>query len=56
MACRCYRMDSSTKPGPRPADWENVILPETVTAENGVVTLDKPRTAQKEFFRLSRVE
>ena len=43
-------------PGLSPEGWEDVTLPESVTTVDGVVTLDRPRSLQKEFFRLRRVE
>ncbi len=43
-------------PGLSPENWEDVTLPETVTTVEGVVTLERPRSLQKEFFRLRRVE
>ena len=43
-------------PGLAPESWEDVTLPETVTAVDGVVTLERPRLPTKEFFRLRRAE
>jgi hypothetical protein len=39
-----------------PENWEDVTLPETITAINGVVTLERSRLPGKEFFRLRRVD
>jgi hypothetical protein len=39
-----------------PAAWEDVVLPEALAAADGVLTLDRPRSLQMEFFRLRRVE
>ncbi len=43
-------------PGLESENWEDVTLPETVTAVGGVVTLERPRLPGKEFFRLRRAE
>lgn len=43
-------------PGLAAADWEDVALPESLIADGGVVNLDRPKTAEREFFRLRRVE
>lgn len=42
--------------GLAPEDWEDVILPETVEVENGIITLERPKAPYKEFFRLKRAE
>lgn len=43
-------------PGLMPEGWQDVPLPEAITAVDGVVTLERPRLPTKEFFRLRRVE
>lgn len=43
-------------PGLAPEGWQDVALPDTVKAADGVVTLDLPRSMQMEFFRLRRTE
>jgi hypothetical protein len=43
-------------PGLSPENWEDIVLPESVTTADGVVTLNRPRSLQMEFFRLRRVE
>ena len=43
-------------PGLESENWEDVTLPETVTAVDGVLTLERPRLPGKEFFRLRRAE
>ncbi len=39
-----------------PEGWQDVALPESVVAQDGVVTLDRPKLPAREFFRLRRVE
>ena len=39
-----------------PENWEDVALPENLATGDGVVTLNRRRTLQTEFFRLRRVE
>lgn len=45
-----------SNPGLEAENWEDVALPETITAVDGVVTMERPRLPTKEFFRLRRVE
>ncbi len=43
-------------PGLSPENWQDVPLPESMTAFDGVFTFERPRLPAKEFFRLKRVE